>query len=170
VVGPRRAPALPEGATWFGYVPAPKLPEFFARATVFVLPTLREPFGLAFLDAMASGLPCVGTRVEAVPELVRHGETGLLVPPGDPSALVDALESLLANRDRARAMGAEGRRVVEENYSWSRVAERLEELLGRATELPCRRPGGAGSPRSATRDNLPSAQPHDPLGQAARVT
>jgi starch synthase len=129
VVGPASAPALPEGARWLGEVPTPVLPDVLAGATVFAMPTLREPFGIAFLDAMACGLPCVGTRVEAIPEIVRDGETGLLVPPGDAGALADALERLLRDPERARAMGARGRARVAERFLWSHVAERLEDAL-----------------------------------------
>jgi glycosyltransferase involved in cell wall biosynthesis len=96
------------------------------------MPTLQEPFGLAYLDAMACGLPCVGTRIEAVPEIVREGETGLLVPPGDPVALAAALERLLGDPTRARAMGAHGRARIFSGGLWHHVAARLERALGDA--------------------------------------
>jgi glycosyltransferase involved in cell wall biosynthesis len=81
---------------------------------------------------MACGLPCVGTRIEAVPEIVRDGETGLLVPPGDPVALAAALERLLRDPARARAMGARGRARVFAGGLWTHVAARLERPLGAA--------------------------------------
>ena len=124
------APArVPPGATFLGRVDVAELPALFSQATVFALPTLQEPFGLAFLDAMACGLPCVGTRIEAVPEIVREGETGLLVPPGDPVALAGALERVLADPGRARAMGARGRARVFASGLWSHVAARLERTF-----------------------------------------
>lgn len=129
VIGPRRRPPLPEGAIWHGYLPTERMEAHFSRATVFALPTLREPFGIAFLDAMASGLPCVGTAVEAVPEIIEHERTGLLVPPADESALAAALERLLDDRERARQMGEEGRRLVETKATWAHVAARLERML-----------------------------------------
>jgi glycosyltransferase involved in cell wall biosynthesis len=129
VAGPAEAPPLPEGAAWLGEVPLRELPALFARTTVFALPTLREPFGLAFLDAMACAVPCVGTSLEAVPEIVRDGETGLLVPPGDVAALAGALARLLADPARGRAMGARGRERVLEEFRWDLVAERLERAL-----------------------------------------
>ena len=88
-------------------MPYDGLEALFARATVFTMPTLWEPFGIAFLDAMACGVPCVGTAIEAVPEIVEAGRTGVLVPPGDPVALADALVALLADPARAREMGAQ---------------------------------------------------------------
>lgn len=133
VAGPRAAPPLPEGAFHLGPVELDELPALLSQATVFAMPTLREPFGLAFLDAMACGVPCVGTGLEAVPEIVADGETGLLVPPGDAVELAAALERLLADPRRARAMGARGRARVAARFLWSHVAERLDRALVTAT-------------------------------------
>ncbi|BDG09428.1 glycosyltransferase family 4 protein [Anaeromyxobacter paludicola] len=132
LAGPRRPLALPAGAAQLGFVPFSELPALCARSTVFALPTLREPFGIAYLDAMACGLPCVGTRLEAVPEIVQDGLTGLLVPPADPAALAAALEALLADPERARGMGQRGRERVAELYRWEHVAARLEAVLAGA--------------------------------------
>lgn len=129
VAGPLAPPALPEGAFHLGPVELEELPALLSQATVFALPTLREPFGIAFLDAMACGLPCVGTRLEAMPEIVSDGETGLLVPPGDAVALAGALERLLRDPARARAMGAGGRARVAGRFLWRHVAERLDRAL-----------------------------------------
>jgi starch synthase len=125
-VPPRR---VPDRVAFLGQVDPPELPDLFAQSTVFALPTLHEPFGLAFLDAMACGLPCVGTRVEAVPEIVREGDTGLLVPPADPVALAAALERLLGDPGRARTMGAHGRARIFAGGLWHHVATRLERAL-----------------------------------------
>jgi glycosyltransferase involved in cell wall biosynthesis len=132
---PHRAP---ERVTFLGPVDPSELPDLFAQSTVFAMPTLHEPFGLAFLDAMACGLPCVGTRVEAVGEIVREGETGLLVPPGDPIALAAALERLLADPGRARAMGARGRARIFAGGLWHHAAARLERALCDALASPGR--------------------------------
>ncbi|BDG03906.1 glycosyltransferase family 4 protein [Anaeromyxobacter oryzae] len=132
VAGPAVLPPLPEGAFHIGPVAFDELPDLLAQATVFALPTLREPFGIAYLDAMACAVPCVGTRIEAVPEIVQDGETGLLVPPGDAVALACALERLLDDPLRARAMGARGRARVAGRFLWSHAADRLERALQRA--------------------------------------
>ncbi len=132
IVGAPAPERFPERTTFLGPVETGELPDLFAQSTIFAMPTLQEPFGLAFFDAMACGLPCVGTRIEAVPEIVREGETGLLVPPGDPVALAGALERLLADPARARAMGARGRARVFARGLWRHVAARLERALGDA--------------------------------------
>jgi len=124
---PRRR--IPPDVFFLGQVSTSEVASLLSQATVFALPTLREPYGIAFLDAMACGLPCVGTRIEAVPEIVRDGETGFLVPPGDPAALALAIERLLRDPVLARAMGARGRARVFAGALWSHVAARLERAL-----------------------------------------
>jgi glycosyltransferase involved in cell wall biosynthesis len=126
---------IPEGVFFVGRVDLVEVPELLSQATIFALPTLREPYGIAFLDAMGCGVPCVGTRIEAVPEIVRDGETGILVPPGDAVALALALERLLGDPVLARAMGARGRARVFAGALWTHVAARLERTLRGASEL-----------------------------------
>ncbi|MFL5300025.1 MAG: glycosyltransferase family 4 protein, partial [Anaeromyxobacteraceae bacterium] len=132
VAGPTRPVATPPGVAHLGPVPMDALPALFAQATVFALPTLQEPFGLAYLDAMSCGLPCVATRTEAVPEIVEDGVTGLLVPPGDAASLATALERLLADRELARRMGERGRARVEARFTWRRAADALAVALAGA--------------------------------------
>jgi glycosyltransferase involved in cell wall biosynthesis len=131
VAGPPLPRAAPPGVAYLGFVSLDELPALLSQASVFALPTLAEPFGIAYLDAMACGVPCVGTRIEAVPEIIREGVTGLLVPPGDPAALAQALERLLRDPAGARAMGARGRAWVSAGALWSHVGARLERLLER---------------------------------------
>ena len=85
----------------------------YFEADVFCLPSRQEGFGIVFVEAMAAGLPVVAARAGAVPEVVRHGRTGLLVPPSDPDALATALISLLKNPEKRRRLGAAGPRVAE---------------------------------------------------------
>ena len=111
-----------------------ELAGLMAQATVFALPTLREPFGIAYLDAMACAVPCVGTRIEAVPEIVQDGETGLRGPPGDAVALAGALERILGEPLRARAMGARGRARVAARFRCRQVAAGRAGALRRALQ------------------------------------
>jgi glycosyltransferase involved in cell wall biosynthesis len=78
-------------------------------ADIFVLPTRDEAFGIVFQEAGAAGLPAIGTRMNAVPEIVRDADTGLLVPAGDRAALSRAIDVLLASPDTRRDMGTRGR-------------------------------------------------------------
>lgn len=101
----------------------------YLGADVFCLPSLQEGFGIAYLEAMAAGLPVVAARAAAVPEVVPDGEAGILVPPRDPAALAAALERLLDDEALRRRLGEAGRRRVE-RYDWKVVAGELLEALG----------------------------------------
>lgn len=129
IAGPHKEVAAPEGVTQVGFVDAAQLPLLFSKATFLVLPTLREPFGIAFLDAMACGVPCVGTSVGAIPEIIEHGRTGFIVPPGDHIALSRTLNALLSDVPLQEAMGAAGRQRVADGMLWSHVADRLDDRI-----------------------------------------
>lgn len=92
-------------------------------ADVFALSSLTEGMSLAVLEAMAAGLPVVGTRVGGMPDVVDDGVTGLLVPSRDPAALAAALRGLLDDPSRRAAMGAAGRARVEARFSLAATAE-----------------------------------------------
>lgn len=145
IAGPAERLSLPDGAIRLGAVPYDQLPALFSQATVFALPTLREPFGIAFLDAMANGVPCVGTRTEAVPEIIEDGRSGLLVPPADARALATALDRVLADPVLARAMGERGRQRVHAEFTWARTAQRLSDQLEAAAGRMRRRAGLAAA-------------------------
>jgi glycosyltransferase involved in cell wall biosynthesis len=136
IVSQEQPSPLPEGAVFHGPLGSDALAALFARATIFALPTLREAFGLAFLEAMAFGLPVVGTAVEAVPEIVVQGETGLLVPPRDQVALAGALDALLADPARTRRLGEAGRLRVAERFGWDRAAARMLDVLRPSSPVP----------------------------------
>ncbi len=116
---------LPEGAVFHGLVGKDELRRLYSRASVFALPTLREAFGLSLVEAMAFSLPVVATRIEAIPEIVSDGETGILVPPRDPAALARALSALLDDPVRARLLGAAGRARAGERFGWERATARM---------------------------------------------
>ncbi len=109
---------------------------FLAAFTIYVHPVLMEGFGLAVLEAMAMGRPVVATATGGLPEIVRHGETGLLVPPGDEIALAEAIVALLRDPERADSMGQAGRVRVGALFS----EEAMMQQLRAAYELVLRSP------------------------------
>jgi glycosyltransferase involved in cell wall biosynthesis len=90
-------------------------------AAAFVLPSLDEAFGVAYVEAMAGSVPAIGCRGEPGPEeLASHGGGILLVPPGDPEALASELRALLADEDRRLRLAERARRTVSEQFTWDK--------------------------------------------------
>jgi glycosyltransferase involved in cell wall biosynthesis len=105
------------------------LDRYYQRASVFCMPTYREPFGIAFIEAMAARLPIVATRVGAIPDFVEEGRNGWLVEPGDIHGIAEALTSLLKNPAMAREFGEKSYQIMRERYSWDIVGKRLQEHI-----------------------------------------
>ena len=95
----------------------------------------REGIPVALMEAMACGVPVVGSRLSGIPEVVEDAETGLLVEPGDPAALADALERLLRDRELARRLASSGRATIEREFDLrsnaARLADRFRAGAGR---------------------------------------
>ncbi len=105
------------------------IPNILASIDLFVQPTLvREGLPLAITEAMASGKPVVATDVGGVSEAVRHGETGILVPPGDAEALAEGILSLLGDPEQRHGLAAAGRRLCLEQFSIETVIKKIEAL------------------------------------------
>jgi glycosyltransferase involved in cell wall biosynthesis len=130
IAGPRRIPApLPRGARLLGPASQQELSRLYTRASVFVMPSLFEPFGLVFLEAMEHKLPCIGSDRCAIPEIILDGETGLIAPAGDAQVLAQKIVHLLRRPDMMRLMGERGRERVRTFFNWRAVARRIDERL-----------------------------------------
>lgn len=135
--GPMQAPLAAEAARlglsrvrFAGFAGQDRLPAFYAMADVFVLPSEWEPWGLVVNEAMSCGLPViVSDRVGCGADLVRDGETGLVVPVGNADALAAALRRLLADRPAAQAMGRAGQRLVA-GWDYAADLRGLRRALG----------------------------------------
>jgi len=130
IAGPSRIEApLPPGVKLFGPLSRRGLAQLYARASVFVMPSLFEPFGQVFLEAMEHRLPCIGSDKCAIPEIIADGETGLITAAGDASALAERIIYLLRRPDTMRAMGERGRDRVRRLFTWRAVARRIDQRL-----------------------------------------
>ena len=105
-----------------------QMPEVLRSADVVLCPARYEPFGIVPLEAMACGVPVVASAVGGQLDTVVDGQTGRLVPEGDPEALTRAVTEILGSPDARAAMGRAGRRRVLEHYGWDRVAEQTEAV------------------------------------------
>jgi glycosyltransferase involved in cell wall biosynthesis len=104
-----------------GFVPNSELAPYYRRAAVVAVPSRREGYGVVCAEAMAQGRPVVASAVGGLLDLVAHGETGLLVPPGDVKGLRQALGWLLSDGELRRRMGEAGRARARERLSWERA-------------------------------------------------
>ena len=116
-------------AAWF---------DLWRQADAFVMATRGEAFGMVFQEAAAAGLPALGTRINAIPEIVQHGATGLLVPPDDARALADALRRLVDDAALRARLGGAARARIEQIASFDGYAARLGALLRGAPGTPPR--------------------------------
>lgn len=124
---------LGEQVVFCGRVSDDALPAHYAIADLLVLPstTLGEAFGVVVLEAMASGKPVITSNLPGVRSVVTNGQDGLLVRPGDPDDLAEAIQTLLEDPGRRRAMGEQGRAKVEQRYTWQTIGGQLEEIYQR---------------------------------------
>ncbi|WP_127841924.1 glycogen synthase [Actinomyces wuliandei] len=131
------------GVVWVEeMLPRPELITVLSSSDVFVCPSVYEPLGIVNLEAMAVGLPVVGSATGGIPDVIVDGETGLLVPidqvqdgtgtPTDPARfeadLAERLTEVVTDTERAAQMGAASRRRVEKHFSWEAVAQRTMEV------------------------------------------
>ncbi len=99
--------------------------EWYQKASILVLPSFTEAFGIVLLEALACGTPAVSTRVGGIPEIVQNHENGILVPPNNPLKLADAIQYLIDNKDVRNRMAKKGRIWVVKNFSLDVITERL---------------------------------------------
>ena len=104
------------------------IPEILSIIDVFVLPSIREGLGLSILEAMACGKPVIATDVGGIPEVVKDGVSGILVPPKDPEALKDAILELLDDKGKQETMGCNGKRICDESFNSSTMVNKIEHL------------------------------------------
>ncbi|MCI7552241.1 MAG: glycogen synthase [Actinomycetaceae bacterium] len=127
------------GIVWIEeHLPHDRIVQLESCSTVFVTPSIYEPLGIVNLEAMAVGLPVVGTATGGIPDVIDDGVTGTLVPieqlhdgsgtPTNPDQfeadLAAALDDMCADRDKARRMGVAGRKRAEEHFAWSAIGEK----------------------------------------------
>jgi glycogen(starch) synthase len=126
---------LSERVKMLGWGSVDQVKEQYARANIFLHPSRHEGMSNAVLEAMASALPVIATRISGNEDLVVDGETGLLVPVEDADALAESLRSMiLETAERRAAMAQAGRLRVEGSFGWVRVAAEYEAILQRAIQ------------------------------------
>lgn len=123
--------ALEEYVEFCGHIDHANMYDFLSRHHFMVMPSKMESFGVAALEAAACGRPTIASNVGGVPEVIIHGETGLLVKPNDVEALSDAIIELARSADRRRMMGENAFNFVRENYTWKKSVDMMTSLYER---------------------------------------
>ena len=113
---------------FYGYQDRQTTAELLALSDVFVRPSRQEGFGIAFLEAMASGLPVIGTKQGGIKEIIKHGEEGILAPVDKTDSLALAIQTLRKKIKLRILMGQKGREKVIKTYSWVKISNDLEEV------------------------------------------
>jgi sugar transferase (PEP-CTERM/EpsH1 system associated) len=144
--GPLRAECLAllqsAGAASLAWLPGERtdIPDLMRSMDLFVLPSIGEGISNTILEAMASGLPVLATRVGGNPELVEEGRTGMLVPPSDPQALAEGIRQYLADPWMRQQHGRNGRLAVEGRFNWGSMVEGYLAVYDKVLNLNHRTP------------------------------
>ncbi len=112
-----------------GHVDPDLIPEYLSQADIFVRPSRSEGLGNSFLEAMAAGLPVIGTAVGGIPEFLKDGQTGLFFRVDDPQDLAEKIKLVFDNPDLSGRLIENSRKLVGEKYSWDTVSEGLGSIL-----------------------------------------
>ena len=113
-----RRQGLTDRVTFFGRIPHEAVPDALRTMDIFCVPSTLESFGVAAVEAMACGIPCVTSDAAGLSEVMADGETGYIVPRKDPEALAEKIILLAGNPELRQRLGRQGRRRVEELYNW----------------------------------------------------
>jgi alpha-maltose-1-phosphate synthase len=136
IIGPYEPLADPiPGVHWLGRIDnRDELRRRLTESTLFVMPSLFEPYGHAFTEAMGMGLPVVAANHCAMPEIVHHNESGLLVPPRDAQSLAETLVMLLSDPRRASELGHGAYQQIQQAGTWDDVITRMAPYIRRAVQ------------------------------------
>jgi len=124
---------LEDNVLFLGEVSHKDLPQYLWISDVFVRPSLSEGLGNAFLEAMAAGVPVIGTKVGGIPDFLREGETGLFCEVQNPKSIAEKIETLLKDKKLRLRLVENGRKLVEEKYNWDSIARQIENIFKKLT-------------------------------------
>ena len=125
---------IEDHVTFLGYVPDEKLPNLYSASDIFVLPAIYENFPFAILEAQATGLPVISTKVGGIPEFLVDNENGFLIDAGDSAQLTQRVLALLQDPKLGKEMGMLGRKLIEEKFSWRLITSQVIDLYHKLLE------------------------------------
>jgi glycosyltransferase involved in cell wall biosynthesis len=125
---------LKEKVLFLGNIPNKEVPKYLAMSDIFVRPSISEGLGNAFLEAMAVGIPIIGTPVGGIPDFLKDGETGLFCEVANPKSIAEKINILLTNENLCQKLIENGRKLVEEKYNWDLIAEKMRNIFNKLCE------------------------------------
>jgi len=131
----RNSLKLEKNVEFTGFIPREKISSVYASADIFVLPSIEmksgdtEGLGVVLLEAMASGVPVVGSNTGGIVDIIEDRKTGLLVKPGDTNDLADKLLILLSNEDLRNTLSANATHLIDNKFSWDIVTEKFSRII-----------------------------------------
>ncbi len=123
-----RKAGIRDNVMFLGFLPENEMAYIYSSSDLFILPSISEPFGMVLVEAMASGLPCIGTEVGGIPEIIRDGDSGFIVPPKDPEKLAARIIEVLSDETLRKKMGRKGREIALKKFDWDIIAEKTERF------------------------------------------
>jgi len=121
--------------SFLGYLDYSELAALYARASIFVVPSLYENLPIRILEAMSSQTAVVATNICAIPEAITHNENGILIPPRDSKAIAENLIRLLQDKDYSEKLAKNARKTVLDKFSWERIGRETERVYERVVEV-----------------------------------
>jgi glycosyltransferase involved in cell wall biosynthesis len=116
---------------FLGLVPPDEVPKYLAISDVFVRPSISEGLGNVFLEAMAAGVPIIGTPVGGIPDFLKNGETGLFCQVRNPESIAEAIKKILEDKNLRDKLIENGKKLVGENYNWDNIAVKMNKIFNR---------------------------------------
>ncbi len=123
-----KALGLESRVRFLGNIDNSEIPRYLSISDIFIRPSLSEGLGISFLEAMAAGLPIIGTPVGGIPDFLNDGVTGIFCKPGDSSDIAEKITRLLSDEMLMKSIGENGRKLVIEKYNWDTIAHQFSEL------------------------------------------
>jgi glycosyltransferase involved in cell wall biosynthesis len=119
---------------FLGEISNEKVPKYLAMSDIFVRPSLSEGLGNAFLEAMAIGVPIIGTAVGGIPDFLKDGETGLFCEVANPKSIAEKINLLLTDENLRQKLIQNGKKLVEKKYNWDLIAEKMRNIFNQLCE------------------------------------
>jgi len=126
---------LEPNVEFLGFVPDDKLVEWYNRAEVVIVPSLFEGFGITLVESLACGTPVIGTKVPGIVDVIKNGETGVLVTPKDAGELANEVVHLLQNKRLREDLGRTGRKEILEKFDWDTISENVNRFYRKIAEV-----------------------------------